>query len=160
MNRPDLNRRLGIVLHDVSRLLKRRFDRRAVGLGLTRAQWSVIAHLYRQEGVNQATLADTLDVTQITLARTVDRLEAAGWVERRADPADRRAKLLYLTEKSHCGLEHMTTLADEVHQEALHGFAPEQHTLLVDLLLRVKGNLLAAQAAENGNGRAEAAAGK
>jgi DNA-binding MarR family transcriptional regulator len=148
MQRPDLNRRLGILLHDVARLMRRRFDKRAGRLGLTRAQWAVIVQLKRQEGVNQATLADVLDVTQITLARLVDRLEAAGWVERRAHPADRRANLLYLTDKTHGEQERMTALADEVHAEALRGFAPEQHALLIDLLLRVKGNLLAVQAAE------------
>ena len=148
MNKPELNRRFGFLLHDVSRLLRRRFDRRAEKLGLTRAQWSAVAHLYRQEGVNQATLADRLDVTQITLGRLVDRLEASGWVARRPHPADRRAKCLFLTAKAHAQLDHMRALADEVQGEALRGFPPEQHALLIDLLLRVKGNLSAVESAE------------
>jgi MarR family transcriptional regulator, transcriptional regulator for hemolysin len=145
MSKPDLNRRFGFLLHDVSRLLRKRFDRRAEELGLTRAQWSVVAHLYRQEGVNQTTLADWLDVKQITLARLVDRLEVAGWVERRPHPEDRRSKCLHLTDKAHARMERMRALADEVQEEALHGFGAEQHAALIDLLLRVKGNLLAAE---------------
>lgn len=148
MDQADLNRRFGFLLHDVSRLWRRRFDHRAVELGLTRAQWTVLAHLYRGQGVNQATLADRLDVTQITLARLVDRLEGAGWVERRPHPEDRRAKCLYLTTKAEGQLERMRALADEVQNEALHGLGAEQQDLLIELLLRVKDNLVAAEYAK------------
>ncbi|HKJ00725.1 MAG TPA: MarR family transcriptional regulator [bacterium] len=148
MNKADLNRRFGFLLHDISRLMKRRFDRRAEQVGLTRAQWSVVAHLYRQEGVNQATLADWLDIKQITLARLADRLEAAGWLERRPHPGDRRAKCVYLTDKAHAQVEQMRTLADEVQEEALHGVSPEHRALLIDLLLQVKDNLISAQNGE------------
>jgi MarR family transcriptional regulator for hemolysin len=148
MDRPDLNRRFGFLLHDVSRLLRKRFDRRAEELGLTRAQWSVIAHLYRQEGVNQATLADWLDIKQITLARLADRLEAAGWLQRRPHPQDRRAKCLFLTPKAHSRLERMRALADEVQAEALRGFTSAQHEDVIELLLRIKGNLIAAAGEE------------
>lgn len=140
----DLNRRFGFLLHDISRLMRRRFDRRAEQVGLTRAQWSVVAHLFREEGVNQATLADRIDIKQITLARLVDRLEAAGWLERRPHPGDRRAKCLYLTGKAHERMAQMRALADEVQNEALHGLGPQQQALLTDLLLRVKDNLIAA----------------
>jgi MarR family transcriptional regulator, transcriptional regulator for hemolysin len=146
--RPDLNRRFGFLVHDVSRLMRKRFDGRAEQVGLTRAQWSVVAHLFRQEGVNQATLADWLDIKQITLARLLDRLEAAGWVQRRPHPEDRRAKCLYLTEKALARLDHMRLLADEVQDEALAGFGPEQRERLTELLLRVKDNLLQAQCTE------------
>ena len=76
----ELDRRFGFLLHDVSRLMRKRFDRRAQSLGLTRSQWQVLAHLYRHQGVNQTTLANLLELSNITLARLVDRLEAAGWV--------------------------------------------------------------------------------
>src|SRR5436190_20361761 len=97
MTPESFDRHLGFLLHDVARLLRTRFDQRARALGLTRAQWSVLAHLSRQEGLNQSALADVLEVEPITLARLLDRLEAARLVERRPDPADRRARLLYLT---------------------------------------------------------------
>ena len=156
MDRPELNRRFGFLLHDVSRLLRKRFDRRAEEMGLTRAQWSVIAHLYRQEGVNQATLADRLDIKQITLARLADRLEAAGWLRRHPHPEDRRAKCLFLTPKTHSKLGRMRALADEVQAEALRGFSPSQHEDVIELLLRVKGNLIAAAGAEQSDAGAAA----
>jgi len=139
---PDLDRRFGVVLHDVARLLRKRFDRRAQHLGLTRAQWTVVAHLYRRQGVNQTTLADWLDVEKITVARLVDRLEAAGWVERRPDPQDRRAKCLFLTDKVYPMLAEMRAVADEVQAEALRGLEPAEQERMIEMLLTVKANLL------------------
>src|SRR3954447_25460282 len=91
---PD--RHLGFLLHDVARLLRTRFDQRARVLGLSRAQWSVLAHLSRNEGIRQNALADILEVEPITLARLLDRLEESGMVERRVDPNDRRARRLFV----------------------------------------------------------------
>src|SRR5260221_13840095 len=92
-------RALGLVLHDVARVLRKRFEQRAraAALPLTRSQWSVLAHLSRQEGINQAALAQILEIEPITLVRLLDRLQAAGLVERRPDPTDRRARVLVLT---------------------------------------------------------------
>jgi DNA-binding MarR family transcriptional regulator len=140
---PTLERSLGFLIHDVSRLLRRRFDRRAQCLGLTRAQWAVIAHLYRNEGVNQTTLAESLDVQKITLARLVDRLEQDGWVERRPDPGDRRANRLYLTEKVAPMWGRMRELAGEIFEEALEGLSGMERDDLIDRLMMVKRNLAA-----------------
>jgi DNA-binding MarR family transcriptional regulator len=139
----SLERSFGFIIHDVSRLMRKRFDRRAHSVGLTRAQWSVIAHLHRNEGVNQSALAELMDVQKITLARLVDRLEQAGWVERRPDPADRRANRLYLTAKVAPMWERMRALAGEVFTEALDGLAPPEQDRLIDWLLTVKRNLAA-----------------
>ena len=79
---PDnLDRHLGFLLHDVARLLRKRFEQKARGMGLTRAQWQVLAHLARREGIHQGGLADILDIEPITLVRILDRLEAASLVE-------------------------------------------------------------------------------
>ena len=114
---PD--RSLGFLLYDAARLMRRDFDRRARSLGLTRAQWSVLAHLVRKEGSRQAAIADTLEIEPITLVRQLDRLEAAGWVERRPDPSDRRARLLYLTDKAHPVLDQLYALGAETRAIAL-----------------------------------------
>lgn len=93
------SRTLGFVLNDVARLMRKRFEQRAraASLGLTRAQAAVLANLARQEGINQVSLAQILELEPITLARLLDRLQAASLIERRPDPKDRRAHLLYLT---------------------------------------------------------------
>jgi len=134
-------RSLGFVLHDVSRLLRRAFDRRARTIGLTRAQWFVLAHLSRNEGINQAALADIMEIEPITLVHQLDRLEAAGWIERRLDPEDRRVRLLFLTDGGRPILDRMYELGSETRAEAVAGLSEAEHDALIDTLLRIKTNL-------------------
>ncbi len=138
------SRTLGFVLSDVARLLRKRFElrARATTLGLTRAQSSVLAYLARQEGINQAALAQILDLEPITLARLLDRLQAAGLIERRADPKDRRAHLLYLTEAAYPLLDRIFALAAEVREEALAGIPEPDRSRLLDMLIAMKSNLI------------------
>ncbi len=143
MANSDLDRSLGFLLHDISRLLRRRFDTRARALELTRAQWSVLIHLYRNEGITQTALADILEVEKITLCRLLDRLEEAGWVERRAHPNDRRAKCLYLTEKIYPVQEQMRAISQAVRDEAYAGMSLQEQDELINTLTRIKLNLLA-----------------
>jgi DNA-binding MarR family transcriptional regulator len=137
----DPEQSFGFLLHDSARLLRRDFERRARALGLTRAQWAAIAHLRRQEGCNQSTLADLLEVEPITLARLIDRMEAAGWVERRPDPTDRRARLIYLTDKAKPLLDQLTDYAVETRRHALDGLRPDEQERIMELLRRVRANL-------------------
>jgi DNA-binding MarR family transcriptional regulator len=134
-------RSFGFLLYDAARLLRRDFDRRARSLGLTRAQWSVLAHLKRNEGSKQAAVADTLELEPITLVRLLDRLEAAGWVERRADPTDRRARQLFLTEKARPVLDQLMALAAETRAVALAGFSEAEREILIEALIKVRANL-------------------
>src|SRR2546421_2461202 len=87
MDLPERN--IGFLLHDVARLMRKRFEQNARDLGLTRSQCQVLAHLARHEGIQQGSLAEIHEVEPITLTRIVDRLEEAGLVERRLHPTDR-----------------------------------------------------------------------
>ena len=131
----------GFLMYEVSRLLRRELDRRLKPLGLTQAQWRALAFLARREGVNQATLAEALEVRPISVARLIDRLEASGWVERRSDPGDRRACCLYLTEEAQPLLKQIRAQARVVRQDALAGLAPEAREALVSALCSIKQNL-------------------
>lgn len=131
----------GFLLHDIARLLRKRFDQRARMLGLSRAQWQVLAHLHRHEGINQRGLAEILEIESVTLGRLVDRLEAAGWVERRADLRDRRARRLYTTEKVAPVIERMWSLGEVTREEALKGLADPERLQLVEALMKIRGNL-------------------
>ncbi len=135
-------RKLGFLLHDVARLMRRRFDRRAQVLGLTRAQWSVLFHLDRNEGATQACIAQLMDIQPITLARLIDRLEADGWVERRPHPSDRRARCLYLTDKVHPMLDSLQEISSGIRAEAVAGIPPAEFEHLLDMLERIKTNLI------------------
>ena len=79
------NDTLGFVIHDVARMLRWEFDRRAQTFNLTRSQWSVLVALIRENGVQQRTLADIADVTAITMTGLLDRLERDGWVVRKPE---------------------------------------------------------------------------
>ncbi len=138
------SRTLGFVLNDVARLMRKRFEQRAraASLGLTRAQAAVLANLARQEGINQVSLAQILELEPITLARLLDRLQAAELIERRPDPKDRRAHLLYLTGAAYPLLDRIFALAAEVRQDALAGIAEPDRNLLLEMMLKMRVNLI------------------
>src|SRR5437667_9425525 len=96
----DLEGSFGFLVNDVARLFGRRFEKNGNRLGLTRAQCRTLGYLARNEGINQAGLAELLEIRPMTLVRQIDRMEEAGWIERRPDPADRRARRLFLTGKA------------------------------------------------------------
>jgi DNA-binding MarR family transcriptional regulator len=142
---------LAILMTDSARLLRRRFDSRARSLGVSRAQWQVLFVLSRTEGINQAGLAEALDVETITVGRMVDRLAEAGLVERRADPADRRAWRLHLTPRAHPILAELRIVADQVMDETLAGIDASDQAILAELLGRVRANLAPRPASLDGD---------
>ena len=144
----DLDRSLGFLLNDVARLMRTRFDRQARDLGLTRAQWRVMMYLRRHEGARQNELAGLLEVENVTLGRHIDRLEESGWVERRSDPSDRRAWLLYLADKSMPILDKLAVVLIETRETALTGFSAQERDDLIETLLRIKVNLADADEAD------------
>ena len=140
----ELKRSFGFLMHDVSRLLRKSFDRHAKTIGLTRAQWRVLAHLSRNEGIKQAGRAELLEINPITLAGLLARLGADGWVERRPDPHDKRARRLFLTDKGRPILVELRVVALSVREEALSGLRAREQDQLIDQLVVVKENLLLA----------------
>ena len=136
---------IGFLLADVSRLLRRDFDRRVRNLQMTQAQWRALAYLSRDEGINQAALADRLEVKPITIARLIDRMQAAGWVRREADASDRRASLLFLTPKAKPILDEMYARADEAVAAVMRGIPVAARRQLVSVLEQMKRNLIEAE---------------
>jgi DNA-binding MarR family transcriptional regulator len=125
---------------ETAHALRKAFDRRAVGLGVTRAQWKVLFRLSRQPGLRQIELADMLDIEPITLSRIVDRLEESGHVERVADPADRRAWRLHVTATAQPLVEKLRALADEMVGDAFAGIDPKEIEITRQVLGRVREN--------------------
>jgi MarR family transcriptional regulator, transcriptional regulator for hemolysin len=141
---------LGWMLHDVARLFRLRFEQRAraEGLGVTRAQAAVLGHLMLNEGINQASLAQLLEIEPITLVRLLDKLEAAGLVERRAHPSDRRARTLHLKPAAMKLIEHSRAIGKEVMEDALAGVPEAQRTAYREIMMSMKSNLLAITAGD------------
>ena len=141
MLREDLSRNFGFLLNDVARLMRTAYDRRIRELGLTRAQWWVLTHLYRSNGVSQTVLAETLEIEKATLGRLLDRLEAKGWVRRDHDARDRRVWRVHLTAEVEPALRTMRTIAAELRRDALTGINAAERERFVDTLLAIKENL-------------------
>lgn len=137
----SIEREIAFNISDVARLLKTYADQRARELGMTRAQWVVLARVERSEGLKQCELADTLDLQPITLTRLIDRLCDNGLIERRSDPDDRRAKRLYLTPAARPVLDGLARLGADIMATVLEGIEPAAVEQLLTHLLTLKTNL-------------------
>ena len=142
MANTDPQRSFGLLLHDIARMMRKQFTRRVQGLGLTQAQWQTLVHLSRNEGIRQVSLAEIMEIQPITLVRLIDRLQAAGWVERRADPSDRRAFQLYLTGRAKPLLEQLWDTARDLRKEAMAGVPAAAQAQMIEALCAIKHNLM------------------
>ncbi|HEX3431699.1 MAG TPA: MarR family transcriptional regulator [Rhizomicrobium sp.] len=139
----QFDRDLLLLLHDVARLLRTRFDQRARARGMTRAQWVILARVNASPGLSQNELASLLEVEPISVGRLIDRLESRGMVERRPDPTDRRIWRLHLLPGAEPVLEEISKARDVLGDELLQGVDPAVRTKMVDALLKMKNNLTA-----------------
>jgi len=153
-NRPDpaaLQPSIGAMLHDVARLMRRRFERRArqTGLPVTRQQARALLHIARNEGLSQAAVATMLDIEPIALVRILDRLHEEGLVERRPHPTDRRVRTLWLTPLARGVVDRVLALHAETREAACAGLPPAARDMLMRTLDHMKGNLAAAETTES-----------
>jgi MarR family transcriptional regulator, transcriptional regulator for hemolysin len=145
-SRPELEAlqpNIGAMVHDVARLIRRRFERRArqTGLSLTRHQARTLLYIARAEGLSQATAATRLDIEPIALVRLLDRLHEEGLVDRRPHPTDRRVRTLWLTPLGWRAVERVLAINAEVREEACAGLSQEARDALMAALGRIKDNL-------------------
>lgn len=126
---------------ETAHAMRRAFDRRAAGLGVTRAQWKVMFRLDRFPGLRQVELADMLDIEPITLCRIIDRLEEAGWVERRPDPADRRAWQLFLTDAARPVKAKLDAVGSRLIDDAFADIDPALLDTVRGALAQIRDNL-------------------
>jgi len=139
----DNSRHFGFLLKDISRLTTLNFAREAGEFKLTMAQCKVLIHLERHEGASQARLAYLTDTDPMALVRILDRMEKDGWIERRPDPSDRRARQLYLTKAASPVIDEVWRIADRARAASLAGLSAADRAQLVTLLGRVHQNLYA-----------------
>lgn len=137
----DLEKNLGFLVHDVARLMRKAFDRRASALGLTRAQWFVLAEVYRTDGQTQTELSDAVEMEKAPLGKVLDRLEAGGWITRRPDKKDRRANRVYITDKIGGHIEHLRATTTQLYDDTLEGFSEVEREQIIQFLLRARQNL-------------------
>ena len=146
----NIRREVLFQLSDVARAMRTHIDQCAREHGMTRAQWSVLVRLERQEGMTQAEMAEALEIQPISLVRLIDRLCEQSQVERRPHPRDRRANRLYLTDKGRATLALLTPVGREIAGELFADVDEEEISALLGSLLRIKRNIRHAAAKRNG----------
>jgi len=141
--RDQVSRAFGFLVHDVSRLIKRRFERRArqMGLPITRQQAAVMLNIAANEGVSQAEVAAWLGIEPIALVRMLNKLSEEGLVERRAHPTDRRVRTLWLAPAAGPVVERILAINEATRREALSGLPSQTRDTLIEVLGQIKTNL-------------------
>lgn len=137
----DVEHTLGWLFHDIHRLLTKAFEGRIEGMGLTRPQWRVLITLRRDDGRTQTELADLVGMEKAPLGKILDKLEKGGWITRRGDPDDRRARRVYCTAKIERHLTGIAEAARGTFAQALSGMREGDVKLLIERLQRMKRNL-------------------
>lgn len=132
---------LGYLIHDVARLMRRRFEDHARHFQLTLPQWRAMGQLSKTDGLSQVTLAGMIEADPMTVSGIIDRLETKGWVERVPDPTDSRAKLVRLTPSARTLVEEMRGVGRTLFDEALEGVSEADREVLVNSLSRICANL-------------------
>lgn len=133
---------LGFLISDITRLLRLEYEHRAAKLGVTRAQWRVLAYLYRHDGQTQKELADRLEMEPSPMGRMIDSLEDGGWIERRADPSDRRKWRIYKTKKIDPLIPALARAMRQTYEDAFSGFSQKRKAQFMKDLLAIKKNIV------------------
>lgn len=142
LDKKVFDRNIGFLVSDIARLIGVEYNRIMKPMGLTTPQFRMIMQLQRQDGVTQSSLANILAVGKVSTSGLIDRLEQSGWIERRADPNDRRSNLIYLTDKGHNIESRMLDTGKALTKQTLKSLDAKQRSTLIDLLVTVKANLL------------------
>jgi DNA-binding MarR family transcriptional regulator len=153
----DETERLGFLIHDAARLIRKRFEAKTSGSGLSAAQWRLLVRVVKEPGVAQARLAELLEIEPISVSRLIDRMEEGGWIERRTDAGDRRVRLIFPTAKADVAFAKIRSVAGVVYEDALAGMSPDARRALLEGLRTINKNLADGEALACANGDDKAA---
>ena len=131
------------LFHEISLMVARLFNRQVKEMGLTRTQWQVLYLLYMQGEQSQTYIADTLMMANPPLGKVVERLESGGWITRRDDDKDRRAKLVRLTPKIQPMLNSLESVVDDIGGIATRGVSKKEAAQFYKLIKLAHANLMA-----------------
>ena len=132
---------MAFLIHEVARLMKRRFEEEARLHNITLPQWRTLSQIAINEGITQAQLAANIDLDPMTMSGILNRLEKRGLIERFPDPADSRAKLARLTAEGETLFETARAVGLAMYQSALAGVSQEDQDVVVGVLSRMRDNL-------------------
>ena len=132
---------LDFLLAQISRLHHYRAHSLLEKLGLYRGQPPVLFALWEQDGLTHGELAQRLQITPATITRMIQRMEKAGFVQRKPDSGDQRISRVYLTETGRAIRAQLQAIWDQMEVESFSGFSPEELLVVRRILLQVRDNL-------------------
>lgn len=132
------------LIHEISLMIAKLFNRQVKGYGLTRSQWQVLYLLYTRGPLTQTKIAESLMIAAPPLGKIIDRLELGNWIKRRTDARDKRAKQVVLTSKIERYLDELTQLVDDIGNFATEGLTEKQTEQFIKALKTVHANLKSA----------------
>jgi len=143
VSQSSVNRQLFDELSTVNRKLRSLFDACLKARGLTLSRARALFALSRRDGLNQRELADELDIETPTIVRLLDGMEKLGFIERRVEKTDRRAKQVHMTELGRSIAADIDRLACEIREQVLVGVDPAEKAVALKVVGSMAGNILA-----------------
>ncbi len=140
-NRPET---MDILLANICHLHYIRAHQLLEAIGLYRGQPPVLRALWGQEGLSQTALAARLRISPATITKMLQRMEKAGFIQRKPDAEDQRITRVFLTEAGRAIQTEVETVWETMEAETYAGFALEERGLLRRFLLQMRENLLCA----------------
>ncbi|MBO6668804.1 MarR family transcriptional regulator [Parvibaculum sp.] len=132
----------GYLLGDVTRLLRRAFERRVKATGLTTPQWRLLVLLMIEDRQSQTSLAQALDMERAAVGQQIDRLEAAGFVERKPDPSDKRVWRIHLNRRARDLVPTFTKTAHYIYARVFGHLSAEDFEKLLRSLKEARNALI------------------
>jgi len=136
-----IDHKIGLLFSDVARMRILLFDQMMQPEGLTHVQVFVLSYLFKSNGLTHTELSKLLGIGTVTVTGLVDRLEAKGWVTRKTDDKDRRAKRVWLTPKSGTIKDTIARYVSELNTITLEGLTEEEADQLISMLKVTRSNL-------------------
>lgn len=128
------------LMHELSRMISTGFDQVMIKHNLTHAQWWALMHIYRREGVTQTELATIMQMGRASAGTLLERLEAKGWIERRADATDSRLRRVYLSPPVVPVFSVMQDEGAALFCKLLKGVSPENEQVMLAGMRQMRTN--------------------
>jgi len=131
----------GFLINDVSRTVRKAFDRKMVLLGLTRAQWHTLVYVIRLGQPTQTELAEALDINRSSAGGLIDQLESSGFIKRIADPNDRRIWRIVATPLADRRANEIAECAEALMDDIFTGISGTDLSVAKRVLLKMQENI-------------------
>lgn len=139
---------LAYLVHEVAKLMKRRFDEEAQRHGITMPQWRTLAVIAQHDGITQSAIAAEIDADPMTVSGILDRLDKRRLIDRYPDPSDSRAKLATLTDEGQLLYEEARRVGLDLYRSTLVGLSQSEQDAALHALCLMRDNLLGQPARE------------